>query len=115
MSVKAKQMTEWNEIQQNWEDYKTKVLSNWNMLTPELVDNIDGNQTALFEAIKLTFSCNLAEAEHQVINWQNNLLGSEINEPLIKNLDEKLKQNQDTPETIEERDSVIGSPFHKGY
>ena len=109
-------MTEWYEIQHNWEEYRTKVLSNWNKLTPEQIDNIDGNQNALIEVIQLTYACNMLEAERQVYNWLNNLLGTKsFNEPLTKNLDEKLKQNQNTPETIKERDSEDDSPFHKGY
>ena len=109
-------MTEWYEIQHNWEEYRTKVLSNWNKLTPEQVDKIDGNQNALVEVIELTYACNKLKAERQVNNWLNNLLGTESNKvSLIKNLKEKLKQNQSTPETIKERDSVTNSPFHKGY
>ena len=109
-------MTEWKEIQHNWEDYRTKVLSNWNKLTPEQLDIIDGDQTALIEAIQLSYACNIDEAERQINDWLKNLLGTKSNnEPLPKNLEEKLKQNQTTPETIEEQDSVMGSPYHKGY
>ena len=109
-------MTEWYEIQHYWEDYKTKVLSNWNRITPEQLDIIEGNQTALIGAIQLSYACTIEEADRQVKDWLNNLLGTKSNnEPLPKNLEEKLKQNQTTPETIEEQNSVIGSPYHKGY
>ena len=109
-------MIEWCEIQHNWNDYITKVLSNWNRITPEQLAIIEGNQTALIGVIQLSYSCNIEEADRQVKDWQNNLLGTKSNsEPSPKNLEEKLKQNQTTPETIEEQDSVIGSPYHKGY
>ncbi len=109
-------MTEWYEIQHYWEDYKTKVLSNWNRITPEQLDIIEGNQTALIGAIQLSYACTIEEADRQVKDWLNNLLGTKSNnEPLPKNLEEKLKQNQTTPETIEEQNSVVGSPYHKGY
>ena len=109
-------MIEWCEIQHNWNDYITKVLSNWNRITPEQLAIIEGNQTALIEVIQLSYSCNIEEADRQVKDWLNNLLGTKSNnEPLPKNLEEKLKQNQTTPETIEQQDSVIGSPYHKGY
>ena len=109
-------MTEWYEIQHYWDDYKTKVLSNWNKITPEQLDIIEGNRTELIGAIQMSYACNIEEADRQVKDWQNNLLGTKsYSEPLPKNLEDKLKQNQTTPETIEEQDSVIGSPYHKGY
>ncbi len=109
-------MTDWDEIQQHWEDCRKKILSNWNKLTPEQIDIIDGNQIALIADIQLTYACKAEEAERQVNDWQSNLLGTKSNnEPITQNLEEQLKQNQNTPETIEERDTVIGSPFHKGY
>ena len=109
-------MTEWGKVQHNWDDYRTKVLSNWNKLTSKQLDIIQGSQAELIEAIQLSYACNIEEAERQVNDWLNNLLGTKLNnEPLPKNLEVKLKQNQTTPETIKEQDSVIGSPYHKGY
>jgi len=106
----------WSEVQTNWPEISNKAKSNWNKLDEDEVDSTLGNPALLSELIQKQYGCDPETAEQQLEEWLQNLLGTtqdqQVNDPA---LDEKLDANLDTPETIEERDTIIGSPYHKGY
>src|SRR6476469_8269056 len=107
----------WNDVAGNWAEYSKKAHSNWTLLTQEQLQNSDGSREALSALIQSAYGYNEQEASKQIDDWLSNLLGhseqpdAKLDEKL---LDKKLKDNQDTAETIAERDEVLGSPYHKG-
>lgn len=105
---------DWFEITSDWAMYSKKVQSNWNKLPIEQVASLNGNHAGLSSLIQKHYQCSAEEAEVQIQLWLSNLLGSS-KYSIADNLDEKLKDNQDSAETIVERDEIVGSPFHKGY
>jgi hypothetical protein len=106
----------WLEVETHWTDICKKALSNWNQLDEETVDATQGKPAALSKLIQETYGVSVEEADQQLETWLGNLLGN-TQDPVIYDaaLEIKLEENQDTPETIEKRDAVIGSPYHKGY
>ena len=110
-------MVNWTDIQAHWAEYRKKVQSNWNKLTLDQINKLDGKRDDLSRLIQSSYRCNQQEAESQIELWLSNLLG--LSNPLENKhdakLDDKLKENQDSAETIVERDEIVGSPYHKGY
>lgn len=104
---------DWYEITSDWAMYSKKVQSNWSKLPIEQVSSLNGNHAGLNSLIQKYYQCSTEDAEAQIQLWLSNLLGR--SKSTAANLDEKLKDNQDTAETIVERDEIVGSPFHKGY
>lgn len=106
---------DWHEIADDWEEYSKKAQSNWNKLTIEQVLELDGSYSGLNKLIQSHYQYDAAESEAQIKLWLSNLLGRGKAKPVNDDLEQKLKENQDTIETIVERDEIVGSPFHKGY
>lgn len=106
----------WQDVEMNWPEMSKKVKSNWKHLSKDEIDATQGDPASLSTLIQKTYHCDAREADQQLELWLSNLLGSAEN-PIIHDpaLEAKLEENLDTPETIEERDAVIGSPYHKGY
>lgn len=106
----------WHDVEVNWDEIRKKVKSNWKQLPEEEVDATQGKPAQLSALIQKEYRVSDREADQQMEEWLSNLLGSTqdhlVNDPA---LDDKLEENLDTPETIEERDTIIGSPYHKGY
>jgi hypothetical protein len=111
--IKGYVFMEWYEITSDWAMYSKKVQSNWNKLPIEQITSLNGNHAGLSSLIKKYYQCSEEEAEAQIQLWLSNLLGH--SKSITDNLDEKLKDNQDSAETIVERDEIVGSPYHKGY
>ncbi len=125
-------MINWTDVNTNWVEYSKKVHSNWSRLTQDQIDNVNGNRHELSRLIQLSYLCDEQEAENQIELWLGNLLGTNhlseqpgdqsgfdqlYNSQLLHQvtLDDKLKENQDSVETIREQDEIVGSPYHKGY
>jgi len=110
-------MVNWTDVQAHWAEYRKKVHSNWNKLTLDQINEVDGIRDELSRLIQSSYQCNQQEAESQIELWLSNLLG--LSNSLENNhdamLNDKLKENQDSVETIIERDEIVGSPYHKGY
>ncbi len=106
---------EWNEVADNWAEYSNKARSNWNKLSSDQLAELNGDQQSLSNLIQNVYQCTADEANNEIGLWLSNLLGANTNPNAAANLDQKLKANQDTAETIVERDEIVGSPFHKGY
>lgn len=108
---------EWNQIKSNWIDYKNKIKSNWIELTHSQIDDISGNRELLSQKLQETYGFDIAEAELQISAWEHNLLDidnhGEMND--TEDLNQKLKETQFSNETVRERDTIIDSPYHKGY
>ncbi|HSI44232.1 MAG TPA: hypothetical protein VK949_07810 [Methylotenera sp.] len=105
-------MMNWNDVAGDWAEYSKKAHSNWNKLSLEQVQKTDGSRDALSKLIQAGYQCNTQEAESQIDDWLNNLMGH--TQTYDESIDEKLKENQDTAETIEEQNEVMGSPYHRG-
>lgn len=128
-------MISWIDVNADWAEYGKKAHSNWNKLTQDQINKIDGERHELSRLIQSCYQCDQQEAERQIELWLSNLLGSshlsEVEQAEVKQsgfdqlynshllhqatLDEKLKENQDSVETIIDRDEIVGSPYHKGY
>ncbi|MBA3695294.1 MAG: hypothetical protein H0W85_00640 [Methylotenera sp.] len=133
-------MMHWNEIETRWGEFSKKAHSNWNKLTEDQINKIGGKRDELSHLIQSCYHCDQTEAENQIELWLSNLLGSshlaEVEQPGVKQseveqsefnqlfnsqllhqvtLDDKLKENQNSVETIREQDEIVGSPYHKGY
>ncbi|HYN53390.1 MAG TPA: hypothetical protein VES38_01640 [Methylotenera sp.] len=108
---------EWNQIKSNWIDYKNKIKSNWIELKNRQIDDINGNRELLAQKLQETYGFDSAETELQISAWENNLLNIDGDAQVRDktNLNQKLKENQFTNETVKERDTIIDSPYHKGY
>ena len=132
-------MINWTDVKANWVEYSKKAHSNWSKLTQEQINNVGGNRQELSRLIQFAYQCDQKVAENQIELWLSNLLGSShlaevkqsgVEQPGVKQgfdqlfnshlhheatLDDKLKDHQDSAETIVERDEIVGSPYHKGY
>lgn len=106
----------WHDVENQWTDIRKKALSNWNALSEEAVDATQGKPAALSALIQQTYGVSADDADQQLETWLDNLLGN-TQDPVIHDpaLEDKLDENLDSPETIEKRDKIIGSPYHKGY
>lgn len=106
----------WHDVETNWDEIGKKAKSNWKNLPEAAVSATQGNRAQLSTLLQRAYGYSENEADEQLEMWLSNLLGN-TQDPLIHDpvLNEKLEENLDTPETIEEHDSVIGSPYHKGY
>lgn len=104
---------DWQEITSDWAMYSKKVQSNWNKLPIDQITSLNGDRNGLSNLIQKHYNCSADRAETEIQLWLGNLLGR--SKSTADNLDEKLKDNQDSAETIVERDEIVGSPFHKGY
>lgn len=106
-------MINWTDVEAHWAEYSKKAHSNWNKLTEDQISNVQGKRDELLRLIQSNYQCNQTEAEEQIAIWLSNLLGN--SQAHDAGLENKLKDNQDTAETITERDEIVGSPYHKGY
>jgi hypothetical protein len=112
--VSQEQKMNWHDVEVNWNEIRKKVKSNWKNLSEEEIDATQGKPAQLSALIQKEYKVSDREADQQMEEWLSNLLGSTVN-PLVKDpdLQRKLEENLDTPETIEKRDDVVGSPFHR--
>ena len=60
----------WDKIEGNWSDYKSNIRLNWEKITDEQLDSIAGKRDHLAGKIQVMYGINLAEAEHQLSDWQ---------------------------------------------
>lgn len=105
----------WQDVQENWVEVSRKAKSNWNKLPVDAINETQGERSNLSHLIQQYYGCPAHEADAQLEEWLGNLLGN-TQDPITQDpaLDEKLEANLDTPETIEKRDEIVGSPYHKG-
>jgi hypothetical protein len=104
----------WHDVEVNWNEIRKKVKSNWKQLPEEEIDATQGKPAQLSGLIQKEYGISDREANQQLEEWLGNLLGG-TQDPLVNDpaLQRKLEENLDTPETIEKRDAVVGSPFHR--
>jgi hypothetical protein len=105
----------WQDVITQWPEVCKKARSNWNKLSMDALAATRGERAPLSNLIQQQYDLTPQEADAQLEEWLDNLMGN-TQDPVVKDpaLDEKLDANLDTPETIEKRDEIVGSPYHKG-
>ena len=104
---------DWNKIETNWVEYSKYIKSNWLNLTISQLDAIGGKREKLCKALQETYRWNAEEAELHIVEWENNFLGENVH--LTSNSNQELINTQHSDENEEVQNSILGSPFHKGY
>lgn len=107
---------DWNKVESEWDKYRAYIHSNWLELTPTQLEAIAGKRERLAEALQQTYQWTKQEAELHITEWEQNFLidNSEPNAPSNPSTEDFIDA-QNTEESQKLIDSVIGSPFHKGY
>ncbi len=81
----------WDQIETNWQQLKGNIQQQWNRLTDDDLDAMDGKRDGLSGKIQETYGINKVEADHQLDNWQ-----STQNDPVnLYNTDVKGDLNND--------------------
>ena len=82
----------WDQIENNWQQLKINIQQQWNKLTDDDLDAMDGKRDGLSGKIQETYGINKVEADHQLDNWQStqndpvNLYNSDIKGDLDNNM-----------------------------
>ena len=82
----------WDQIENNWQQLKINIQQQWNKLTDDDLDAMDGKREGLSGKIQETYGINKVEADHQLDNWQStqndpvNLYNSDIKGDLDNNM-----------------------------
>ena len=61
----------WDQIESNWKQLKGNIQQQWNRLTDDDLDAMDGKREGLSGKIQETYGINKVEADHQLDNWQS--------------------------------------------
>ena len=61
----------WDRIESNWQQLKSNIQQQWNKLTDDDLDAMDGKREGLSGKIQETYGINKVEADHQLDNWQS--------------------------------------------
>ena len=61
----------WDQIESNWQQLKSNIQQQWNKLTDDDLDAMDGKREGLSGKIQETYGINKVEADHQLDNWQS--------------------------------------------
>ena len=81
----------WDQIESNWKQLKGNIQQQWNRLTDDDLDAMDGKRDGLSGKIQETYGINKVEADHQLDTWQ-----STQNDPAsLYNSDVKGEANRD--------------------
>jgi uncharacterized protein YjbJ (UPF0337 family) len=59
-------MTNWQEIEKHWADFKPRVRSQWPKLTDAQIDKIAGKRAVLAKSLQTDYKITHAEAEKQI-------------------------------------------------
>jgi len=59
----------WNEVEDNWKQFKGKVREEWGRLTNDDVDVIAGNRQQLEGKIQEYYGKSPKEIEHEIESW----------------------------------------------
>ena len=62
----------WDRIEGNWQQFKGNVKQQWNKLTDDQLDVIDGKREHLAGKIQVMYGIGKDEAENQLSDWQKN-------------------------------------------
>lgn len=62
-------MTNWSQIEGQWEQFKGSVREQWGKLTDDDVDVIAGNRDQLIGKIRESYGKTQEEAEKEVDGW----------------------------------------------
>lgn len=62
---------EWDQIRENWPQFKNIIKHEWSQLSDLQLDSIAGSRTLLVAKIQSTYGINRSEAETQLANWQD--------------------------------------------
>ena len=60
----------WNRIEGNWKQFKGMVKQQWGKLTDDQLDIIAGKRDQLIGEIQESYGISKAEAEKQLVSWQ---------------------------------------------
>lgn len=60
----------WNRIEGNWQQFKGKVKQQWGKLTDDQLDIVAGKRDQLIGEIQESYGVSKAEAEKQLVTWQ---------------------------------------------
>ena len=60
----------WNRIEGNWQQFKGKVKQQWGKLTDDQLDIVAGKRDQLIGEIQESYGISKAEAEKQLVTWQ---------------------------------------------
>lgn len=107
---------DWNKVESEWDKYRGYIHSNWLELTPAQLDGIAGKRDKLADALQQTYHWNTQEADLHITEWEQNfLIDSTAPDTPTNPSHEEFIDAQNTEESQKLIDSVVGSPFHKGY
>ena len=61
----------WDRIEENWHQVKSKIKVQWSKLTDDHLNNISGKREHLVANVQDCYSVKKDEAERQVKDWEN--------------------------------------------
>ena len=61
----------WDRIEENWQQVKSKIKVQWGKLTDEHLDKISGKREHLVANVQDCYGVKKDEAERQVKDWEN--------------------------------------------
>jgi uncharacterized protein YjbJ (UPF0337 family) len=61
----------WDQIQQNWEQFKPRVRERWARLAPMEIDEIQGRRDHLIGRIQNAYGIDNVQAEEQVRDFED--------------------------------------------
>ena len=63
----------WQNIEQNWGEFKAAAAERWNDLTEDDLDDVAGNREDLIEEVHESYAMTRAEAEAEVDDWADSM------------------------------------------
>lgn len=73
--MKTSMSSNWEGVEENWQQTKLKVQEKWHKLTDDDVDEIKGDREALIEKLRERYDGSEADTEKEVADWYKDLYG----------------------------------------